>query len=171
MDPLRTYDYLALARSRLFEKIRPLGPEPWLRLFPIGPGSIAKTLTHTMMSERYYMQRLTGRAVPPYEQWPIREESPPSFVVLEAAWNEQAVSTRAALAAVPCWDEPLVYTVTNDRGGREEVGATVTDIFTQLALHEVHHRAQVMNMLRGLGVELGDLDFNTLMYTRRPATA
>lgn len=46
--------------------------------------------------------------------------------------------------------------------------ATARDIFTQLAFHEVHHRAQVLNMLRQVGCpELGDLDFNALMYSRR----
>ena len=37
------------------------------------------------------------------------------------------------------------------------------------ALHEVHHRAQVMNMLTRLGVGVGDIDFNLLMYQRRDA--
>jgi uncharacterized damage-inducible protein DinB len=47
--------------------------------------------------------------------------------------------------------------------------ATAVDIFTQLVLHEVHHRAQVMNMLTRLGVGVGDIDSNLLMYQRREA--
>jgi uncharacterized damage-inducible protein DinB len=31
-------------------------------------------------------------------------------------------------------------------------------------LHEVHHRAQALHMLRRLGIETGELDFNTLMF-------
>jgi uncharacterized damage-inducible protein DinB len=34
-------------------------------------------------------------------------------------------------------------------------------------LHEVHHRAQAMNILRQLGVKLADIDYNAMMYTRR----
>jgi len=34
-------------------------------------------------------------------------------------------------------------------------------------LHEVHHRAQAINMLRHLGVTVGDVDFNDFMYQRR----
>jgi uncharacterized damage-inducible protein DinB len=50
------------------------------------------------------------------------------------------------------------------------VTASPADQFTQLVLHEVHHRAQAVNILRHLGVEsLGDLDFNALMFPRRDA--
>ncbi|KAA0214533.1 MAG: hypothetical protein DYG94_10385 [Leptolyngbya sp. PLA3] len=38
------------------------------------------------------------------------------------------------------------------------------DIFTQLILHEVHHRAQAMNMLRQFGVKAPDVDFTSLNY-------
>ena len=55
-----------------------------------------------------------------------------------------------------------------DTGQRELINASPSDIFTQLALHEVHHRAQAMNILRRLGAKAEDLDYNTLMYTRRP---
>ena len=67
------------------------------------------------------------------------------------------------------WDEPIVYRVTRDDGRRIIVTATAADIFTQLALHEVHHRAQVMNILTRLGVGVGDIDYNLLMYQRREA--
>mgnify|MGYP003453290238 CR=1 FL=1 len=46
------------------------------------------------------------------------------------------------------------------------------DLFTQLALHEMHHRAQIMAMLRESGAAiLEDLDYNALMYQRVEATA
>jgi uncharacterized damage-inducible protein DinB len=47
------------------------------------------------------------------------------------------------------------------------VTASAADIFTQLALHEVHHRAQAMHILTRLGVGVGDIDYNLLMYQRR----
>ena len=35
-------------------------------------------------------------------------------------------------------------------------------------LHEAHHRAQALNMLRRLGVTIeGEIDFNATMYERR----
>jgi uncharacterized damage-inducible protein DinB len=170
MEPLRTYDYLALARRRLLDWVRPLSPDHYAREFPIGLGTLGKTLTHIMASEWYYVQRMTGAHVPPYDQWPIRHENPLPFPALEAAWSEQAGRTRAALGAAQDWNAELEYQITDDGGRRQIITASAADIFTQLAFHEVHHRAQAMSMLRQLGVAAEDLDYNTLMYQRRPAS-
>ena len=170
MDAQRTYDYLALARRKILGWARPLSDEQYGHDFAIGLGSLARTLAHIELSEWYYIQRLRGRPIPPYEQWPIRDEAPPPLAALEAAWIEQEGRTRAALAGVRDWTAPIEYEVTTDAGRREIVTASAGDLFTQLVLHEVHHRAQAMNMLRQLGVGLEDLDFNALMYRRRPAS-
>jgi uncharacterized damage-inducible protein DinB len=182
MEPLRTYDYLTLARQRVFEWIRPLSSEQYSREFPVGLGTLGKTLTHIITSEWYYVQRLQGSEVPPYDQWPIhpvhpgdegprrpsaRKENPPPFATLEATWIEQARHTRDALSAVRDWNQELEYQVTDDDNWSAIVTTSRGDIFTQLALHEVHHRAQAMGMLRQLGVALDDIDFNTLMYKLR----
>lgn len=168
MQPVRIYDYLTLARQKIFDRVRTLDAEQYGRQFPIGLGSLGRTLTHIMICEWAYMQRLQGRDLPPYEQWPIQDEKPPPFAVLESTWTAQADQTRAGLDAVRDWGEVLEYRVTRD--GREMVvTATAGDLFTQLALHEVHHRAQTMNMLRQLGAPTEDVDFNALMYTRRAA--
>lgn len=169
MEPLKTYDYLTLARRRIFDWTRPLTAEQYARRFPIGRATLAHTLTHIMISEWYYVQRILQRDVPPYEQWPIQEEKPPPFAALEAAWTEQAGDTRAALSNVRDWSAALEYRVTTDAGRCDIVTTSAADIFTQLALHEVHHRAQAMNMLRQMGVAAEDIDFNTLMYQRREA--
>lgn len=166
MDSLKTYDYLVLARQRVFDWVRPRSTEEYSREFQIGPGSLAKTLTHMLISEWYYVLRLTEDVVPPRGEWPIRDEKPPAFGDLEAAWVEQAARTRAAIAGVRDWTAELEYEVTDDSGKRLVIGASRGDIFTQLVLHEVHHRAQVMNMLKRLGVAAEDLDFNALMYRR-----
>jgi len=168
MDPVATYDYLTLARERIFDRVRPLGEADYARVFPIGPGSIATTLTHVMISEWYYVQRLLERDVPPYDDWPIRDEEPPPFDSLESTWTQQARSTRDALGAARDWDARIEFQVTRD-GEPIIVTATDAGLLTQLVLHEVHHRAQVLNMLRHLGVPAEDLDFNALTFQRRPA--
>lgn len=172
LEPVRIYDYLALARRRVFDWVRPLSAEQYGREFAMGRGGLGRTLTHILISEWYYVQRMLGRDVPPYERWPMQDEKPPPFAELEKAWVEQAAATRAALGAVRDWGAGIEYRITNDDGRPELITASAADIFTQLALHEVHHRAQVMNMLRQLGVAgVGavDIDFNAMMYTRRPA--
>jgi len=168
MEPLKIYDYLTLSRQRIFQWVRPLSAEQYAREYPIGLGTLARTLTHIMICEWAYVQRIQGRDLPPYETWPIQDEQPPPFTTLEPAWIDQASQTRAALVAVRDWGSELEYRVTrNDR--TSIVTASPADIFTQLALHEVHHRAQAMNMLRHLGTTAEDIDFNTLMYKRRDA--
>jgi uncharacterized damage-inducible protein DinB len=169
MEPVRIYDYLALSRRRIFDWTRPLTPEQYTREHPIGLATLARTLTHLYTSEWYYLERMQERDVPAYDTWPIRDETPPPFAEIEAAWTEQAARTRVALAEQRDWTAPIQYRVTNDAGSVDLVTTTAADIATQLALHEMHHRAQAMNMLRHLGVNAEDIDFNTLMYDRRPA--
>ena len=168
MKPLKTYDYLALARQRIFEWVRPLSAEQYAREFPIGLKTLDRTLTHIMISEWMYVQRIQRHSVPPHDQWPFQAERPPPFAALEAAWIKQASRTRTALSAVRDWSAEIEYQVTGDERPTI-VTASPADIFTQLVLHEVHHRAQAMNILRHLGVAAEDIDFNALMYKRRDA--
>lgn len=176
MDPLKIYDYLTQARERVFAAVRPLSPEQYRREFDFGLHTLARTLTHIMISEWYYIERLAGRTLRPYDEWPIRDEIPPAFEVLESTWREQARHTRAALAAERDWRRVIQYLgFPDDHGKRYHVTATAGDLAAQLALHEVHHRAQLMAMLRRLGDErpgppLQDLDYNDLMFERRAAT-
>lgn len=168
LDPLAMYDYLALARGRILAAARALSPEQYQQQFPIGPGTLARTLTHIMLAEWYYVQRMLGREAPPYEQWPFRMEDPPPLAALESAWSDQAAATREAIRQVRDWNAPQEYRVTDDGGRAVVVAATAAGQFVQLFQHEVHHRAQAMNMLRHLGIGMGDLDFNALMFERRP---
>lgn len=169
MNSVAIYDYLTLSRSRLLDTIRPLGPESYEREFPIGPGSLSRALTHIFISEWYYIERLERREVPPYARWAIRDENPPPFSELESIWRDQAGTTRAALGGVRDWDEAIEYRVTLDDGRPVIVAASAHGLFTQLCFHEVHHRAQALNMLRHLDVPAEELDYNTLMFPRRDA--
>jgi uncharacterized damage-inducible protein DinB len=166
MQPLKTYDYLTRSRAIILDAARPLSHEKYHREFPIGPGSLARTLTHTLGAEWYYIERMLGHQTPPYDECPIREEDPFALPDLAAEWDAQAARTRAALDAVADWDAPISYTVEYE-GKRVRVTASASDLFTQLALHEMHHRAQALNILRHLGVTFDrDLDYNAMMYTR-----
>ncbi len=174
MDPIRIYDYLTLARACVFDAVRPLSPKQYHQAFGFGLKSIASTLAHIMISEWYYIERLAGRQVPPYDQWPIRYQSPPEFGVVESTWREQAKNTRAAIADERDWMRKITYlSFPDDDGRRFHITATAGDFFVQLALHEVHHRAQIMAMLRAFGdtaPPLHDIDYNALMYDRQELT-
>ena len=175
MYPLKIYDYLIITRERVFDAVRPLAPEQCHRRFNIGLKTIASTLTHLMTSEWYYIERLEGRSVPPYQQWPIHYEKPPEkFETIEQIWRTQWTHIRAVIARERDWSRTITWLSFPDdtRGNKRfHITCTAGDIFTQLALHEAHHRSQIMAMLRESGAPaLEDLDYNALMYDRREAT-
>src|SRR5262245_59144835 len=89
MDPLKIYDYLVRARARVFDWVRPLAAEDYAREFRPRERTVGQMLTHTMLSEWVYLRRIQRLPLPPEEQWPVREEPPPPFAVLEAAWIAQ----------------------------------------------------------------------------------
>ena len=170
MDPHRIYDYLTLARARVFDRVATLSEAQHKQAFPIGLGNLNATLTHTMMAEWFYIRRIGRLPVPAYKEWSHRYEEPPAFGVIRAFWDEQAAETRRVMREVREWDAPIQYLAMLDDGEpgpARTVTGTASDIFTQLATHEVHHRAQVMGMLRQLGAPVEDLDFSALMYARR----
>lgn len=100
----------------------------------------------------------------------IRAESPfsnehyslPAFV---AAWAAQQPTTRDALAGLGNPDRPVEYVSRNFTPPRR-THTTAGGIAGQLLFHEVHHRAQVMTMLRLAGVSAQDLDYSRLMWAR-----
>lgn len=172
MNPLRIYDYLIRTRGMVLDAVRPLSPEQYTRVFPIGLSTIASTLTHLMISEWYYIERLQSRIVPPYAQWPIHYETPPAFEIVETTWRTQMNNVREVIAAERDWSRPVSFdSFPNAEGKRFHVAMTPGDLLAQLSLHEVHHRAQLMAMLRlmGDGVKpLSDIDYGTLMFERTP---
>ena len=173
MDPLKIYDYLIKSRHRVMDAVRPLSSQEYHQPFTIGLKSIGSTLTHLMISEWYYIERLEERPVPHYDQWPIKYENPPAFDVVEATWTAQAKNIRESIAAQRDWHRTIAWLSFPDdtRGNKRfHITCTAGDLITQLALHEVHHRAQIMMMLRELSKPLEDLDYNALMFDRREAS-
>ncbi len=171
MDPTLTYDYLVRSRERVFDSVRPLSPEQAAREFGFGLKSIGATLAHIMISEWYYLQRLESRDVPAYEHWPIKYESPPSIAEMERIWRAQAAEVLAYVQRERDWGRSVSWvSFPNEQGQRFDITTTAAGQLAQLVLHEVHHRAQLMTMLRLLGEgvpPLEDLDFNAIMYEER----
>ncbi len=166
---IRTYEYLELSREQVLIQVRQLDNAQYAQSFPIGSGNLGKTLTHIMISEWYYVQRMQQHDVPPYANWPVKYEDPPPFATIEDAWRTQAAATREVIASIDDWYTSFEYRVTDENGQRLSVTASVADLFTQLALHEVHHRSQAMAILRQLGHPVEDIDFNAMMWKRTPA--
>ncbi len=163
IHPAEAYEYLALAREKLFGWVGRLPYEQYVQEFPIGLGSIRATLVHMASAEWAYVRRLRNDPVPPPHERPFAQYATTEFAPLEQAWREQADQTRQVLRAVMDWSQPVVYTATSgDRVRRYRT--TAAGIAAQLLFHEIHHRAQVMAMLRQLGVPVESLDYSQLMF-------
>ena len=170
MEPLRCYDYLLASRDRVFGWLRELNDDAYRSVHPIGLGSIARTMHHLRGAEWAYMHRIRGvTGLPPK---PTPELDPDcdhqtalSFPRLEAAWRDQSERVRTDLESVSDWSTPMVCE-TKSEGDPYFYRASRSDFFTQLVIHEAPPRAQVMHMLKRLGVETGEIDFNALMWQR-----
>jgi uncharacterized damage-inducible protein DinB len=167
MQPHDQYDYLAKARAKLFEWIRQLNATQYAREFPYGMKTMHATLTHTASAEWSYGQRLQGKSPAPADS-PMTADKVAQFSELEAKWNAMAPQTRALLAAVTNWADPVEYRMVLANQPPMRVRTTKGGILSQLLFHEVHHRAQIMSMLRQHGIAAQNLDFSALMFQRTP---
>ncbi len=163
LHPAEAYDYLVVARSKLLDWIRPLAPELYAREFPFGHRSIRATLVHVTSAEWGYVRRLRGELVPPADQRPFARYAGEPFAPLEAAWAAQAEETRRTLQDVRDWAQPLEW-VTSVGGRTRRFRTTTGGVALQLLFHEIHHRAQVMAMLRQLGIAAENLDYSVLGF-------
>jgi uncharacterized damage-inducible protein DinB len=163
---LHFYDYLLTARRRLLAWVGSQGPEAYTRAFPIGLGSIRATLLHTAAAEWAYVERLAGGEAS-LAQAPFTVERLPEYEPFAAAWDRQSAATRAALGALGDPDRVVEF-VARLGPTPMRVRATAGGIAGQLLFHEVHHRAQVMAMLRQTGVAAQNLDYSVLIWTRTP---
>jgi len=169
IDFLRAYDVISQARERLFDWIRPLSQAQYTQAFPFGLRTLQTTMVEIAGTERWLAMRIREEPFPvpfSWDDWPISETRCPTFADLETAWRAQMPQTRATLAAIV--DPGRI--VENRMVGRQRVvtyRAAQGDIAMQLLMHEVHHRAQAMAMLRQLGVEAQDIDYIGFVQTVR----
>src|SRR5713226_6361009 len=165
MNPPRAYEYLTLSRARLFDWIRPLSQGDYTREFPFGLHTIRATITEIAGGEWAFARRLREESLPPWEEWPFREERLPTFKDLEAAWRPIAEQTLQTFRDIKDWNRAIVFPA---REGDDvmTVAPTAGDIALNLCFHEVHHRAQAMAMLRLRSIPAQNLDYRFLMYPR-----
>ncbi|GBD28994.1 hypothetical protein HRbin32_00078 [bacterium HR32] len=163
LAPADAYEYLVLARSKLLGWVRELSDEQYAREFPIGHRSVRATLVHVASAEWGYVRRLRGEPVPPIAERPFSRFQTEPFGPFEGAWADQAQQTRAALQEVQDWSRPVEY-VSRFSGRDRRYRTTAGGLATQLLFHEVHHRAQVMFMLRQMGYPAENLDYSVLAF-------
>jgi uncharacterized damage-inducible protein DinB len=168
LDMPRVFEYLAAARGRLLGWVRSLEaerPGAYAQSFPFGPGSIRGTLLHVAAAEWAYVERLAGRDFPLTDS-PFTLERLPELEPLVRAWDAQTVRTAAAIRALGDPARPVEFI--SRVGPPMRARTTAGEIALHMVLHEVHHRAQVMAMLRQSGVRAENLDYSFLAFVRTP---
>lgn len=165
--PIAFYEYLVVARRKLLDWVRPLTHEQYTKEFPFGRKTVRDTLVEIPFAEWSYGTRLIGESVPPSrDQHPFGRFYTTDFAPLEQAWHELTERTRGVLRETRDWNRMLEWRTTATPPAI--VRSTPGGIAIQMMAHEVHHRAQVMAMLRQLGIAAQNLDYSILMFQREP---
>jgi uncharacterized damage-inducible protein DinB len=158
MHPLEHYDIIQKARNDVMVVVRDLTPDEYTRAFQFGLKTIRATLVHMAGAEWIYGVRVRGEEYR-FEDRPFRDERYQDFPGLEADWEKLSERTRAWLQSETDWTRRVEY-VGRIRGHKPMRFVTTPErIAFQMLYHEVHHRAQVMAMLRQLGRPVENLDF------------
>ncbi len=168
VDFAHFFDYMVTARGRLLEWVKGQPAGVYTQTFPIGMRSIRATLVHTAAAEWGYVQRLSGKDYGPGDN-PFSVEYLPEFDAFAAAWDQQRPVTSRVLADL---GDPArrIDVVSRVATPPVRIRTTAGGIAGQLLFHEVHHRAQVMAMLRQVGVKAENLDYSVLIFERTPVT-
>lgn len=145
----RLREHQAWANARLLDAARGLTPEQFERTFPIGQGSVLKTLTHLYGAESVWLEALEGQQ-DPVSPFDIRFAT---LADLETAW--QTLDRRWAVyfdrLSDADLDAPVAKRSSSSGAGRVFVTST-SDVLLHLATHAQYTAAQLKNMLRHLGV-------------------
>jgi uncharacterized damage-inducible protein DinB len=133
------------ARDKVLGLARGLGDGPLDRPFEMGPGSLRATLRHLYGAARFWYARWQGAEPTPF---PHARELGGVDEIREA---ERALATarNALLDGASSMDLRRVIEVERETGTlRFPLGGLMLHVCN----HGIHHRAQVLNMLRHLGV-------------------
>jgi uncharacterized damage-inducible protein DinB len=121
-----------------------LPPEALAREAGVSFGSLLGTLAHIQRSQRRWLARFTGQAVPPPAEIPDLE-------ALVAAWAETAAQLEFFLASLT--EEQLAAEITWED---TEIGPVTRPLWQPVAHmvnHSTYHRGQVTSLLRQLGYQ------------------
>ncbi len=137
-------DFDRWANGQLFDACERLTDAQLDREFEMGLGTIRKTLTHMLGAMRGWTDVMLRT-----EQWrPRLEQDPPRSIAELRVLHEEIAAEFRENATQGSHDEVF----TPNRGGKT-FGFSCGGVLTHVTTHNVHHRAQCLNMLRHLGHE------------------
>ncbi len=157
----RLHQHRMWSNRGLLEAVRALSKEQLRQQFAIGQGSVWQTLTHLLAAEYVWLEALLGNesALLPGDvvgQLPGNQAGTGAIQTLDELvirwqevdqrWNQYLASlTDASL-------DEIVYRISTSSGAGKRHGTRRADILLHVCTHAQYTTAQLLNMLRQLGV-------------------
>lgn len=156
--------YHQWATGQILEETVPLPADQLVKTLGGSFGSVYGTLVHMYQADCIWWDRLQGRPTGQLADY----EAPGCTYDLQAAWTEM-------LARMTTWAEGLAESDwLRETSYRTLAGVAYETTLWQMVLHVVnhgsHHRGQITNMLRQLGVKPVNLDL-IAFYRNKPLAA
>jgi uncharacterized damage-inducible protein DinB len=151
-DLLRDYySYHDWANSQLLQIASSLDSATLQRDFAMGPGTIHKTLSHLRNAERWWLSIWSNSAdsFPKYDQ-------AESLELIQQTWNGIAQHRNEIVQSL---DANSAQRIVVAQTPKFKMPLRVIESMTQLCCHGTHHRAQLINMLRQVGIQTPALDY------------
>ncbi len=157
----RLHQHRMWVNHRLLESVRPLTEQQLRQPLSIGQGTVWKTLTHLMAAEYVWLEALLGNESPlmPGDvsgKLPGNQEGEAAIRSLDelaSRWEELDQRWNQFLDAVSddSLDE-IVYKTSTSSGLGKRHGTRRADVLLHVCTHAQYTTAQLMNMLRQLGL-------------------
>ena len=158
----RLHQHRMYVDDLLLAAVRPLTATELHKQFPIGQGSIWKTLTHMIAAEHVWLEALLGDERPMFPgdvrgKLPGNQEGEGAISSLdELAMKWQSLHQRWRDYLAHLRSESLgeiVYKVSTSSGLGNRHGTTRADVLLHVCTHAQYTTSQFVNMLRQLGYE------------------
>jgi uncharacterized damage-inducible protein DinB len=158
----RLHQHRAWVNDNLLTACATLKEEQLRQSFPIGQGSIWKSLLHLYAAEYVWLEALLGNDDPVVQgDLPGRipgnqmgEGGISSFAELKSKWNE--LQQRWDKYLIDFTEDSLndaVYKISTSSGAGQRFATKRSDILLHVCTHAQYTTAQVLNMLRQIGVK------------------
>lgn len=157
----RLHQHRTWVNHRLLESVRPLTDSQLHQPLSIGQGSVWKTLTHLLAAEYVWLEGLLGNESPVMPgdvagKLPGNQEGEGAIRSLDelaTKWEELDDRWNQFLDVLTddSFDE-IVYKTSTSSGLGKRHGTSRADVMLHVCTHAQYTTAQLMNMLRQLGV-------------------
>lgn len=161
METMRVfYRYNDWADDQLLLACGQIGDAKLDQPFDMGVGSIRATMMHILIGEDTFLRRAQGQVE---AKW--GDESERAIVAqMKERFDDTWRRRDAFFATIADADLPQKRIYRDSYGSL--YATTLGDLIVQICTHSLHHRAQVVNMLRRVGAKPPELDY--IYWMRRP---